>query len=174
MLVRQELKGAVEAVLFARTEPLSPEEIARITGASNEDVVIILSELALEYDERKSGIAIVVSEAGYAMCTRPEYYEYVKRAKAPLVTRLSQAALETLAIVAYRQPVTKAEVESVRGVKSDRTLQSLLKRGLIQELGRRNIPGKPVVYGTTSEFLKLFGLSSLSELPKNVEETADD
>lgn len=174
MLVREALKGAVEAILFARAEAISVEEITRITGVSREDAGVILTELALEYNERKSGIEIVSSEAGFAMCTRPEYHEYVKKASAPLVARLSQAALETLAIIAYRQPVTRAEVESVRGVKADRALQSLQKRGLIQEVGKKATPGKPMMYGTTGEFLKLFGLTSLQELPVALEEEAND
>jgi segregation and condensation protein B len=173
MLVREDLKGAIEAILFARAEATPVEEIARITGVSREDALTILTELALEYNERKSGIEIVSSEAGFAMCTRPEYHEYVKEASLPQVARLSQAALETLAIIAYRQPVTRAEVEAVRGVRADRALQSLQKRGLIQEVGKKSAPGRPVMYGTTGEFLKLFGLTSLQDLPPAVEEEAN-
>lgn len=170
MLVREELKGAIEAILFARAEAIHVEEIARITGVSREDAQIIMTELAQEYNERKSGIEIVSSETGFVMCTRPEYHEYVKEASSPQVTRLSQAALETLAIIAYRQPITRAEVEAVRGVRADRALQSLQKRGLIEEVGKKSVPGRPVMYGTTGEFLKLFGLTSLQDLPPALEE----
>lgn len=174
MLVREALKGAIEAILFVRAEAVSVEEIVRITEVSREDAAIILTELALEYNERKSGIMIVSSEAGFVMCTRPEYHEYIKKANPPLDTRLSQAALETLAIIAYRQPVTRAEIESVRGVRADRALQSLQKRGLIQEVGKKDVPGKPMMYGTTEEFLKLFGLASLQDLPSVLEEDGND
>jgi len=173
MLVRKELKGAIEAILFARAEAVPVEDIMRVTGVSQEDVLTILTELTLEYNEKKSGISIVSSEAGWAMCTRPEYHEFVKEAGAPQAARLSQGALETLAIIAYRQPVTRAEVEAVRGVRADRALQSLHKRGLIQEIGKKQAPGRPVMYGTTGEFLKLFGLTSLEDLPAALEEETD-
>lgn len=173
MLVREELKGAIEAILFARGEAVLIEDIVRVTGVSREDALTILTELTLEYNEKKSGISIVSSDEGFAMCTRPEYHEYVKEAGAPQVVRLSQGVLETLAIIAYRQPVTRAEVEAVRGVRADRALQSLQKRGLIQEVGKKHAPGRPVMYGTTGEFLKLFGLASLQDLPAAAEEETD-
>ncbi|NLV15900.1 MAG: SMC-Scp complex subunit ScpB [Syntrophomonadaceae bacterium] len=173
MLVRDELKGAIEAILFVRHEPVKVKEIARITGASSEDVLVLLTELTKEYNEKKSGIQIINSSEGYAMCTRPFYHEYVRQANQPLVTKLSQAALETLAIIAYRQPLTRPEMEAVRGVRVDRVLQSLLKRGLIREVGQKAVPGRPMMYGTTHEFLKLFGLASLEELPRSQELTGE-
>jgi segregation and condensation protein B len=105
------------------------------------------------------------------MCTRPSYHEFVRKANQPLIARLSQAALETLAIIAYQQPITRPEIEAVRGVRVDRALQSLVKRGLIADVGRREIVGRPLMYGTTNDFLKLFGLGSLEELPRNEEVT---
>ncbi|NLW45125.1 MAG: SMC-Scp complex subunit ScpB [Syntrophomonadaceae bacterium] len=174
MLIREELKAVIEAILFVRAEAVSVEEIARITGAAREDILTLLTELALEYNERKSGIEIVSGDGGFLMCTRPEYHEYVRESGAVQAARLSQGVLETLAIIAYRQPITRAEVEAIRGVRADRALQSLQKRGLIKEVGRKDAPGRPVMYGTTEEFLKLFGLTSLQDLPAVLEEDNDD
>lgn len=170
MLVREQIKAAVEAVLFARSEAISIQEMARIIGISQEDAAIILSELMMEYNERERGVQIVDGSSGFVMCTRPEYHDYVKKANNPLAVKLSQAALETLAIIAYRQPVTRSEIESVRGVKIDRVLNSLLGRGLIEEVGKKDVPGRPGLFATTAEFLKLFGLSSLDDLPQQTEE----
>ncbi|NLB19121.1 MAG: SMC-Scp complex subunit ScpB [Syntrophomonadaceae bacterium] len=174
MLVRDELKGAIEAILFVRSEPIKVKEIAKITGASPEDILVLLTELTNDYNEKKSGMQIVTSTEGYAICTRPFYHEYVRQANQPLVAKLSQAALETLAIIAYRQPLTRPEMEAVRGVRVDRVLQSLLKRGLIQEVGHKAAPGRPMMYGTTHEFLKTFGLASLEELPQSQELSGDE
>ncbi|MGE5416309.1 MAG: SMC-Scp complex subunit ScpB [Acidobacteriota bacterium] len=170
MLAREQLKAAIEAVLFARSEPISAEEMGRIVGVSTQDARIILNELCMEYNDTVKGIQVNSSREGYAMCTHPDYHEYVKKANPGAAVRLSQAALETLAIIAYRQPLTRPEMEAVRGVKVDRVLNSLLARGLIEELGKKEGPGRPILYGTTPEFLKLFGLTSLEDLPQRLEE----
>ncbi|MGE5398361.1 MAG: SMC-Scp complex subunit ScpB [Chitinophagales bacterium] len=165
MLVREQLRAAVEAIMFSRSEPIKAEELAKITEASLYDVETVMAELSEEYNNKERGIRISSGQAGYSMCTDPGYYEYVRRANKPLAVKLSQAAIETLAVIAYRQPITRAEIEAIRGVKADRILQSLLVRELIQEVGKKDVPGRPLMYGTTAEFLKLFGLASLDELP---------
>lgn len=174
MLVREQIKAAVEAVLFSRSEAIMLEDLARVIGIPADDAGGILSELIEEYNESERGVQIVANQSGYVMCTRPQYHDYVKKANNPLAVRLSQAALETLAIIAYRQPVTRTEMEAVRGVKIDRVLHSLLGRGLIEEVGKKDVPGRPGLYATTPEFLRLFGLSSLEDLPQQSEETEND
>lgn len=170
MLAREHMKAAAEAVLFARSEPVTTEEMAVILGVSEEDAGIILEELLEEYNGSIRGIKLGCGQEGYFMCTNPEYHEYVKRANPGPSVKLSQAALETLAIIAYRQPLTRAEIEHIRGVKTERVIASLLSRGLIEEVGKKDAPGRPILYGTTHEFLKLFGLTSLDELPRDLVE----
>ncbi len=165
MLARAALRAMVEALLFASTRPLSVSDLAKVTGLSPGEIEIILQELVFEYNKEEHGIQIVESGPGYAMCTKPAYFEYIKRLSGSTAKRLSQAALETLAIIAYRQPVTRAEIEAIRGVKSEKVISSLLEQGLIAEAGRKDAPGRPVVYVTTHEFMRLFGLTSLEELP---------
>jgi segregation and condensation protein B len=170
MLSRNQIKAAIEAILFARSDAINLKDLAHIVGISVTDADIVLKELILEYNERESGIQIASGPDGYVMCTRPDYYEYVKKAHAPAAVKLSQAAIETLAIIAYRQPVTRAEIEAIRGVKVDRIITSLSNRGLVEETGKKEAPGRPGLYATTTEFLKLFGLTSLDELPRKPEE----
>ena len=173
MLAREEIKGAVEAILFACVEPIDPGSIAKAVGISYQDAKLILEELRLEYNEGTRGIKIALSESGYSMCTREEYHEYIRKVNKPAAVRLSQAALETLAIIAYCQPVTRAEIEAIRGVRVDKVLNSLIGRGLVAEVGRKDVPGRPSMYGTTAEFLKLFGLTSLAQLPEITEGNED-
>ncbi|MCR4399811.1 MAG: SMC-Scp complex subunit ScpB [Syntrophomonadaceae bacterium] len=165
MLMRREVRAALEAMLFAAGRPLTVEELAQAVDMAAPDVRALLDELVLEYNEKGSGLLVAASGQGYLMCTSPEYAPYVKKILGPGEKRLSQAALETLAVVAYRQPVTRAEIEAVRGVRVDRTLASLLARGLVAEVGRKEVPGRPALYGTTVEFLRVFGMTSLDELP---------
>ncbi|MGI5922264.1 MAG: SMC-Scp complex subunit ScpB [Syntrophomonadaceae bacterium] len=169
MLMRDQAKGAIEAILFVRSEPISIDELVEILELPLVDLKIILQEMITEYNDNKRGIQIVGVSGGYVMCTRPEYAEFVSRMNRPVKRRLSPAAMETLAIIAYQQPVTRAEIEKIRGVKADKVINSLLDRGLIRELGPKAVAGKPMQYITTEEFLKVFGLASLSELP-NIEE----
>lgn len=170
MLARQEIKAAIEAILFASGEPVPVEQIASVVGISVEDTVVILNELVLEYNRYERGIQVVESAEGWVMCTKPAYFRYVGILNRVPGKKLSQAALETLAIIAYQQPVTRAEIEAIRGVRVDRTLSSLLERGLVAEAGRKEAPGRPVLYVTTTEFLKLFGLTSLEDLPREGKE----
>ncbi len=159
-------KSLIEALLFISGTPLSVKDIQKITGFSTGDIVTSIAELEAEYRQRGSGIQIVEVAEGYQMVTNPEFAEWIRKLKGSTSqTRLSQAALETLAIVAYRQPITKAEIEQLRGVNSEGVIRSLLERRLIRVVGKKDVPGRPLLYGTTREFLLYFGLKDLSELP---------
>ena len=162
-----EIEAAVEAILFASGEPL---EIERIAEALNEDegvVESVLCSLQKQLDENEAGICLVKMDNRYQLCTRQKYAEQVRavleiKKNAPL----SNAAFEVLAVIAYNQPVTKAFIEQVRGVDCSGVIQTLTLKGLIEERGRLELPGRPLIYGTTSEFLKCFCVSNLSELPE--------
>jgi segregation and condensation protein B len=163
-----ELKKIIETLLFITDEPLSAQRIAKICEI--EDVEYIkskLEELKHEYDLNSKALSIVQVAGGWQMATRPEYGIWVRKLyQTRLTLRLSNAALEVLAIVAFRQPVTKAEIEAIRGVDSSGPLDTLLERKLITSVGRKETLGRPIIYGTTEEFLKQFGLNSLEDLPK--------
>lgn len=161
-----QLKSALEAVLFASGEPIELERLAEAVEADSDITKQALEELAGEYEARNSAIALLNLDGKYQFSTRPDYAEYIKRAmeqkrKAPL----SQAAFEVLAIIAYNQPVTKSFIEQVRGVDCSGVIASLLRRELIEEAGRLDLPGRPLIYCTTTNFLRTFCISSLSELP---------
>jgi len=166
MLFDDEIKGAIESLLFITNTPITVEEIAELVGIAIEDAEEILTYLAEEYDKKQHGICIVKRAGGYRMATKSEYKEYVEKLYKPQLNGLSNAALETLAIVAYKQPVTKGEMELLRGVNVDGAVQRLVSRGLIEEKGRKDTPGRPIMYGTTVQFLQYFGLDSLEELPR--------
>lgn len=165
MLMRDEIKAAIEALLFASSEQISEEELTEIIGIDLSDLREIMQELIAEYCQPQRGIQILMLEGGFIMGTKPEYAQVVGRLLKPSGRRLSPAALETLAIIAYRQPLSKAEIEQIRGVKTDRVIATLMDKGIIKEMGKKAVPGKPILYGTTHEFLRIFGLSSLDELP---------
>lgn len=159
------IRGAVEALLFVAGEPLSVARIARILGVGEGVVREALAELAEACRAPGRGIELVEVAGGWQLVTRREYRRAVEELLQPRRQALSRAALETLAIVAYRQPVTRAEIEAIRGVQSEAGLRTLLERGLIREVGRKDAPGRPILYGTTPLFLQMFGLKDLSELP---------
>lgn len=161
-----QLKSALEAVLFASGEPIKLERLAEAVEAGVDITEQALLELSAEYEKRNSGIELLRLENKYQLATRPEYADCIKRAmeekrQAPL----SQAALEVLAIIAYNQPVTKSFIEQVRGVDCSGVISSLLRRELIEEAGRLDLPGRPLLYCTTTNFLRTFCISSLDELP---------
>jgi segregation and condensation protein B len=166
-------KAILEAILLASPEPLSVKRIAEVMGLDEKDARILVEDLRKEYQQPGRGLYIQEMAGGYVLTTRPEYADYVEKLVQPRGKGLSHAALETLAIIAYRQPITKAEIEGVRGVKVDRAVETLLERRLIREVGRKEAPGRPVLYGTTREFLQYFGLKDLSELPPVSVDTAD-
>ncbi len=165
MLMQDEIKAAIEALLFVSGERMSEEELMGILGLGQSDLKEIMQDLIAEYHQSPRGIQILTLDGGYIMGTKPEYAQIVGMLLKPAGRRLSPAALETLAIIAYRQPLTKAEIEQIRGVKTDRVIITLMDKGIIKEVGKKAAPGRPSLFGTTHEFLKIFGLSSLAELP---------
>ena len=161
----QKMKAIIEAILFAAGRVVSQEELMIALEIDKKQLEELMDTIRKDYDMR--GIEIIKVEKGYQLCTKKEYYEYIvpildKRAK----PNLSTAALETLAIIAYNQRTTRAEIEAIRGVNSDGTIYKLLDYGLIEDAGKADLPGKPTTYKTTLEFLKMFGYESLSDLPE--------
>ena len=161
-----ELKCAVQAILFASGVPVPLETISRALEQKPKQTQLILEELIREYSSEEYGIKIIRLEDSYQMCSKKEYGEYIRRVmdikrNAPL----SQAAMEVLAVIAYNQPVTKAFIEQVRGVDCSGVVGSLASKGLIEEKGRLELPGRPLLYGTTDNFLRCFQIESLDELP---------
>lgn len=161
----QEIKPIVESLLFAAGAPVSLRRLAEVIGVAQADIKPALALLEEDYATPGRGIFLAEVAGGYQLRTVADYVEYVKTLIREKPNRLSRAALETLAIIAYRQPITKAEIEAVRGVDVDGVLNSLLTKKLIRVMGRKDVPGRPWVYGTTPQFLELFGLSDLSSLP---------
>ncbi|MEJ2698320.1 MAG: SMC-Scp complex subunit ScpB [Desulfuromonadales bacterium] len=160
-----ELKGAVESLVFVSETPLRAERIAEVLEVEKGRVLESLRVLTEEYAGRGAGITLVEVAEGFQFRTRPEFAEWVRRLGKGRPFRFSRAALETLAIVAYRQPVTRAEIEYLRGVDSGGVLKTLLDKRLVKILGKKDVPGRPMIYGTSREFLELFTLRNLSELP---------
>jgi len=156
----------IEALLFAHGDPITPEKLSEASGIDLETTVKLIDQLERRYNVQESGLQIIRLNDGFQITTRPEYSGYIKSA---LETRrqqpLSQAAMETLSIIAYNQPVTKAFVEQVRGIDSSSVVNTLVERDLLEEAGRLDLPGRPVSYRTTDTFLRCFGISSLRELP---------
>lgn len=162
----KEYKAAIEAILFANGEPMPADRLAELLGLDSETVHRIAGDLMSEINSRMGGICMVRLDEQYQFCTRKEYSDVIRRAlDIRRNTPLSQAAMEVLAIVAYNQPVTKAFVEQVRGVDCSAVMQGLVQKNLIEECGRLELPGKPLLYGTTPVFLRSFGISKLDELP---------
>lgn len=163
---KEKLISALEAVLFASGDPVSIDRLAATLEISAEKVEQTAEALEKKLDEQKSGINLLRLENTYQLATRAEFAEYIKRAfDIRRKTPLSPAALEVLAVVAYNQPVTRAFVEQVRGVDCSGVITTLVEKGLIEERGRLELPGKPLLYGTTKNFLRCFSISDLSELP---------
>jgi len=157
------LKNVIESLIFVADKPVSAKRLARTVHATLAEVQPILDELVGEYQHR--GIRLYFVAGGYQFRSASDSSEFVKSFVAPKPLRLTRAQLETLAIVAYRQPITRPEVDEVRGVDSGSALRMLAERGLIKILGRKDEPGRPLVYGTTARFLEFFGLSTLQDLP---------
>lgn len=170
------LFGILESVLFAAGEAVKADKLAEIAEVSVFDIHKTIEQLNDEYHTNRRGFSIIEIDEGYQICTRPEYYTYVQTiAGFKRQQGLSSAALEALSIVAYNQPITRGTIEYVRGVNSDGAVSRLVERGLIEEKGRLDAPGKPILYITTSEFLRCFGLRSLEDLPEfNVELELED
>jgi segregation and condensation protein B len=170
-----ERKRIVEALLLAAREPLAAAQVGKLVpGLGAAGARELLEALRAEYDRDGRGFALCEVAGGWQLRTRPELADFVQRLELERPARLSRAALETLAVVAYRQPVTRAEVEHVRGVDCGPVLRSLLERHLLRLAGHREVPGRPMLYGTTRRFLEVFGLAGLEDLPslRDVEELA--
>lgn len=165
---RSEIKSIIEAIMFSYGEPLSIKDLnlAINEELAPKEIEIMLDILIEEYKENNRGINIIKLGDKYQMCSNPEYADFIKKIIEPTRKKtLSQATLETLIIVAYKQPITKTEIESIRGVKCDRVISTLLNQNLIYESARLNKIGKPILFKTTDEFLKLLDIESLDELP---------
>lgn len=160
-----ELKPIVESLLFVSDVPLRSERICEALEVERPLVMQALSELVGDYRDARRGFLLEQVAEGYQFRTRPEYADWVLRLTKTRPVRFSRAALEALAIIAYRQPVTRAEIDYLRGVDSGGVVKTLLERHLIRILGKKDVPGKPLIYGTTREFLEFFGLRDLASLP---------
>ena len=164
--MREELKHIIESLLFVSEEPLSVDRIRNVLDIQDAGPVAdALDRLAAEYDTRKGGFFLREVAGGFQIRTRPEYKDWIKRLLQTSPARLSKAALETLAIIAYKQPVLRSDIEYIRGVDSGGVLRMLLERKIIKVLGRKDIPGRPMIYGTTKQFLQMFDLKDLKDLP---------
>ncbi len=163
----EKLMKIIEGILFAVGDVITIDELASAAGVTSIEAKAALRELKDQYDQQQRGIEIAAIGDGYQMRTRETYYEYVRKAVGDKAKKnLSPAALETLAIIAYNQPIIKSAIEHVRGVNSDGAVSTLLERGLIEDVGRLDAPGRPILYATTNEFLRSFSLTSLSEMPQ--------
>ena len=162
-----DVKPILESLFFVSDSPIRIEVLVEILPeSSREDILEGIRRIQVEYEDPSKGIELTEIAGGYQFRTKPGWAEWVNRLKRAKAVKLSQAALETLAIVAYRQPVIRPAVEEIRGVDSGSVLHTLMGRGLIKMMGRKDLPGRPIVYGTSKAFLELFGLNSLSDLPK--------
>ncbi|MBQ7677475.1 MAG: SMC-Scp complex subunit ScpB [Lachnospiraceae bacterium] len=156
----------IEGILFAMGNSVEVARIAEAVGITEEEAVKELDALARKYERGKRGIRLLKLENSYQMCTAGEIYEYLIRiAKQPKKAVLTDVLLETLSIIAYKQPVTKAEIEKIRGVSCDHAVSKLVEYHLVEEIGRLEAPGRPMMFGTTEDFLRSFGVTSISDLP---------
>lgn len=159
-------EAIVEAILFTMGESVPLEKIATALELNQKETKTIVENLMKKYQEEKRGIQIMELDGAYQMCTNTEMYEYlIKVAKQPKRHVLTDVLLETLSIIAYKQPITKIEIEKIRGVSCDHAVNKLLEYNLVCELGRLDAPGRPLLFGTTEEFLRSFGVQSIEELP---------
>ena len=162
----KETEAAIEAILFAMGDSVELSQIAKAIGVDESTTEKMLHNMMDRYQEENRGIQIIELEHSFQMCTKKKYYEYlVNIALHPQKPVLTDVMLETLSIIAYKQPVTKAEIEKIRGVKSDHAVNKLVEYNLVKELGRLDAPGRPILFGTTEEFLRTFGVQGLEELP---------
>ena len=169
------IRAAVEAILFAAGGSVETARLASALELDSGEMRDILRRMELRYEEEDRGIRLLELEDAWQLCTKREHYgELIRIVKQPRKYTLTEVLLETLSIVAYKQPVTKLEIEKIRGVKSDHAVNKLVEYGLIEEVGRLDAPGRPILFGTTEEFLRSFGVSSVEELPKASPEQMED
>lgn len=167
MSSKKTIKSAFESMLFTWGEPLDVKSAADVFNISKQEAIEYFKELQREYEEEGRGIVIRQINQSFQFVTREENADYIRTLCTPVkAKRLSQSALEVLAIVAYKQPVTKGEIEAIRGIRCDRVMEGLMKKELVCEKGRSESVGRPILYGTTDTFLKYFGFSSIKELPQ--------
>ena len=165
-MANKTIKSAIESMMFVWGEPLNIKDMADIFGVDRNEVYDCCKELQAEYEQERRGIVIREVNKCFQFVTRKENLDFIERLCTPVrKRRLSQSALETLAIVAYRQPVTKSEIESIMGIRCDRVIEGLMDKNLIAQVGRAETVGRPILYGTTDEFLKQFEFESLKDLP---------
>jgi segregation and condensation protein B len=165
-----EIKAIIEAILFTAGDPVSLKDLCHVLDMEPKEILPVIKEMKDLYNFERSGLQIIEAEGHYQFSTRPEHYGYIQKLHSPQRKQgLSQAALETLAIIAYKQPITRAEVDAIRGVQSDTAISTLIERKLIQETDRLDSVGRPILYGTTIDFLKYFGLSTVKDLPEILE-----
>ena len=172
----EDIKNIIESLLFVAEDPLTIDSIKKVLDSTDSNAIRnVLNELSSEYEARNGGFFLREVAGGYQIRTRPEYSQWIRRLLRPNPLRLSNAALETLAIVAYKQPVIRSDIEHLRGVDCGGILRMLLERKLIRVVGRKEIPGRPMIYTTTKKFLELFELKDLKDLPspKEIEELGD-
>lgn len=163
---RQRAEAAIEAILFAMGGSVELEKLAAALDQDEETTKKIIGEMSERYQQENRGIRIMELDGAYQLCTKSELYEYLIRvAKQPKKIVLTDIVMETLSIIAYKQPITKLEIEKIRGVKSDHAVNKLVEYNLVMELGRLDAPGRPLLFGTTEEFLRHFGIQSLEDLP---------
>ena len=163
----REVKAIIEALLFIWGDPLSIKDISKILEIDEKQIEEILGEMQNDFNYNRRGIKIIRIDNKYQLCTRPEHYPWISKLTQQKGSKtLSAAALETLSIIAYKQPITKNEIEGIRGVRCDKAVETLINRELIEEKGRLERTGRPIIYGTTDEFLKYFGLEDLDDLPE--------
>lgn len=163
---QKKYEAAIEAILFTMGKSVELEKIAEAVGLEKEQAKELIEGMMADYNQENRGIQIIELEGAYQMCTKNEMYEYLIRiAKQPKRHVLTDVLLETLSIIAYKQPVTKAEIEKIRGVSSDHAVNKLVEYNLVMELGRLDAPGRPLLFGTTEDFLRSFGVQSVEDLP---------
>lgn len=163
---KKKMQAVIEAVLFTMGESVELDKLALAVDSDKETVRQVIADMMKQYEKEDRGIKVIELENAFQLCTKKEYYEnLIKVAKAPKKQILSDTLLETLAIIAYKQPITKMEIEKIRGVSSEHAVNRLVEYGLCKELGRLDAPGRPMLFGTTEEFLRVFGVQSIDELP---------
>lgn len=162
---KKEIKSIVEAMLFTWGDPLELKEIAAIIDLDEKELEALIDEMIDEFDYNFRGLKIIKINSAFQLATRPEHYEWIKKLFSTTSSKnLSNAALETLSIIAYKQPVIKSDIEAIRGVRCDRSIETLMNKGLVEDLGRLDTVGRPIIYGTTDKFLRNFGLESIEDL----------
>lgn len=167
MINEDELCAACEAILFSMGDAVEAVHIAQALEVSIETIENILTKLMDKYNNADRGIMLTMIDGAYQLCTKKEMYDYlIKIAHVPKPKEITEVMLETLSIIAYKQPVTRLEVERIRGVNSDHTINKLIEYNLICEVGRKDAPGRPILFATTEEFLRSFGIESTDELPE--------